>query len=65
MAEWSVKERGPYNYITNREQVQRYWAERLKEVKGSEELFTIGMRGIHDASMEGVMTPEEKLQGLQ
>ncbi len=65
VAEWSVRERGPYNYITNREQVQRYWAERLKEVKGSEELFTIGMRGIHDGSMEGVTTPEEKLQGLQ
>ncbi|MBR7051694.1 MAG: glycosyl hydrolase 115 family protein, partial [Bacteroidaceae bacterium] len=65
VAEWSVRERGPYNYITNREQVQRYWTERLKEVKGSEELFTIGMRGIHDGSMEGVTTPEEKLQGLQ
>ena len=65
VAEWSVKERGPYNYITNREQVQRYWAERLEEVKGSEELFTIGMRGIHDGSMEGVTTPEEKLRGLQ
>jgi len=34
-------------------------------VKGSEELFTIGMRGIHDGSMEGVKTPEEKLNGLQ
>ena len=65
VAEWSVRERGPYNYITNREQVQRYWTERLEEVKGSEELFTIGMRGIHDGSMEGVTTPEEKLQGLQ
>lgn len=65
VAEWSVKERGPYNYVTNRAEVQRYWAERLKEVKGSEELFTIGMRGIHDGSMEGVKTREEKLAGLQ
>ena len=65
VAEWDVKQRGPYNYITNRRAVQDYWAERLKEVKGSEELFTIGMRGIHDGSMEGVKTPEEKLNGLQ
>ena len=65
VAEWDVKVRGPYNYITNREQVRQYWSERLKEVRGSEKLFTIGMRGIHDGSMEGVNTPEEKLWGLQ
>ena len=65
VAEWDKKVRGDYNYITNRAEVQRYWTERLKEVKGSEEFFTIGMRGIHDGSMEGVKTKEEKLNGLQ
>ena len=65
VAEWDHSARGPYNYITNREQVQQYWIERLKEVKGSEEFFTIGMRGIHDGSMEGVKTKEEKLRALQ
>ncbi len=65
VAEWDAKKRGPYNYITNREQVQQYWIERVKEVKGSEEFFTIGMRGIHDGSMEGVKTKKEKLEGLQ
>ena len=65
VAEWNHELRGPYNYITNRQEVQQYWAERLKQVRGSEELFTIGMRGIHDGSMEGVSTKEEKLQGLQ
>lgn len=65
VSEWDTKKRGAYNYITNREQVRQYWAERLQQVKGSEELFTIGMRGIHDGSMEGVHTKEEKLAGLQ
>ena len=65
VAEWDHVSRGPYNYITNREQVQQYWIERLKEVKGYEEFFTIGMRGIHDGSMEGVHTKKEKLEGLQ
>ena len=65
VAEWNVKERGAYNYMTNRDAVKKYWIERLQEVRGSEELFTIGMRGIHDGSMEGVKTPEEKLNGLQ
>ena len=65
VAEWDVKQRGPYNYMTNRKAVSQYWTERLRQVAGSEELFTIGMRGIHDGSMEGVKTPEEKLNGLQ
>ena len=65
VAEWDVNQRGPYNFITNRTQVLQYWKERLQQVKGSEELFTLGMRGIHDGSMEGVKTKEEKLNGLQ
>lgn len=65
--EWDVKERGAYNYMTNRKAVHDYWIERLKEVKGSAggNMFTIGMRGIHDGSMEGVKTMDEKLQALQ
>ena len=65
VAEWNHAQRGPYNYITNRQQVQQYWIERLREVKGSEKLFTIGMRGIHDGAMEGVKTKQEQLAGLQ
>lgn len=65
VAEWDHAKRGAYNYMTNREQVQQYWIERLQQVKGSEEFFTIGMRGIHDGSMEGVKTKKEKLEGLQ
>ena len=53
--EWSVKERGKYNYVTNKEAVQNYWIERLKDVKGfGDYYYTIGMRGIHDGEMEGV-----------
>lgn len=65
--EWDVKERGAYNYMTNRKAVHDYWIERLKEVKGSAggNMFTIGMRGIHDGSMEGVKTMDEKLKALQ
>jgi hypothetical protein len=64
--EWDVKQRGAFNYKTNREQVQQYWIERLHEVSQSKDnMFTIGMRGIHDGSMEGYKTTQEKLEGLQ
>lgn len=33
LAEWNETKRGSFNYITNKQQVQNYWAERLKEVK--------------------------------
>ncbi len=67
VGEWDVKERGRFNYITNRDEVQKYWAERLDEVKNSNggNILTIGMRGIHDGSMEGVTTPQEKFDALQ
>ncbi len=65
VGEWSVKKRGAYNLFSNRKAVEDYWTERLKEVKGGEYIFTIGMRGIHDGSMEGVKTRKEKLIGLQ
>ncbi len=67
VGEWDVKTRGAYNYITNRAAVQEYWTERLKEVKGSSggNIFTIGMRGIHDGSMEGTKTMDEKFSALQ
>ena len=79
VGEWDVQERGRFNYRTNREAVQQYWAERLEEVKGEgfkvqgsrfkgkgqKSMFTIGMRGIHDSSMEGYTTEQEKLEGLQ
>lgn len=54
VGEWNVTLRGNYNYITNKENVQRYWIERLKETGSYENFYTIGMRGIHDSGMEGV-----------
>ena len=59
VGEWNTKERGAFNYRTNREAVQNYWIERLLEVKNSNDnMFTIGMRGIHDSSMEGYKTEQ-------
>lgn len=66
VGEWNTQERGAFNYLTNREAVQQYWTERLQEVKSSQNnIFTIGMRGIHDSSMEGYRTEQEKFEGLQ
>ncbi len=66
VGEWDEKQRGRFNYMTNRTAVHDYWKERLEEVRHSRNnMFTIGMRGIHDGSMEGVKTAEEKFNALQ
>lgn len=65
VGEWNQKKRGEYNFIANRQQVVDYWAERVDETKDMDALYTIGMRGIHDGSMLGVKTMEEKTKGLQ
>lgn len=65
VGEWDESLRGRYNYITNRQAVLDYWTERLLEMKGQPGLYTIGMRGIHDGSMEGVKGLEEKTAALQ
>ncbi len=67
VGEWNVEERGRFNYKTNRAAVQQYWIERLKEINASRVSghFTIGMRGIHDSSMEGYQSKQEKFDALQ
>ncbi|HVU36371.1 MAG TPA: glycosyl hydrolase 115 family protein [Opitutaceae bacterium] len=42
-----------YNYATNREGVRAYWEERIKTNGRFENIYTIGMRGIHDSAMQG------------
>jgi hypothetical protein len=63
-SEWNVAGKGDYNFIANRQNVLDYWAERLKELKNSENIFTIGMRGKHDGMMQGVKTLEEHKNAL-
>ena len=65
VGEWDVKKYGEYNYMTNRNTVQNYWIERLHEAGKFENIYTIGMRGVHDSGMEGVKTLQEKTDALQ
>ncbi|TDD95710.1 glycosyl hydrolase 115 family protein [Flavobacterium cellulosilyticum] len=62
--EWNEKELGHFNYVTNKENVFKYWEDRVKESKNVDAIFTIGMRGVHDSGMEGVKTNKEGVQLL-
>ncbi|MDR1380165.1 MAG: glycosyl hydrolase 115 family protein [Tannerella sp.] len=57
--EWDADGQGDYNYTTNRDAIIDYWTKRLKELSGSDNIHTIGMRGKHDGMMQGVRTLDE------
>jgi hypothetical protein len=59
VSEWTAPHE-QYNYATHAEQVRAYWAERLKANGRFENLYTLGMRGIHDSGMQGGGTVAEK-----
>lgn len=62
--EWKQAGKGEYNYISNRENVLKFWEERVKELAGADNLYTLGMRGIHDGKMYGVHTLQEQKEAM-
>ena len=58
--EWKVRGNGKYDFVNNKENVLRFWENRVKEVAGQPILYTIGMRGVHDGPMQGAKTIEEQ-----
>ncbi len=63
--EWHRDGQGEYDYVTNRAGVLKYWDDRLRTNGRFENVYTVGMRGIHDSGMPGGGTPDEKAQRLQ
>jgi hypothetical protein len=62
--EYGVKP-GPWRYDTNREQIYRYWLDRVIQTKFLESVYTVGMRGIHDSGIPGPRDIQSKLALLQ
>lgn len=62
--EWNHDTNGAYNFFTNKDKVVDYWSERLKEVSNYENVYTVGMRGIHDGAMEGAKNVQQQVAGL-
>ncbi|MGO4770556.1 glycosyl hydrolase 115 family protein [Flavobacterium sp. W22_SRS_FK3] len=65
--EWKPKVYGDYNYFTNKTQVDKYWQDRLDEVKAfqNETIMTLGMRGVHDSKMEGAKDLKESINMVE
>jgi hypothetical protein len=58
---WSVKEKGAWNYGTNRDSLFDIWQSTAKERGNEEAVWTLGIRGIHDRGMEGPKEMPERI----
>ena len=65
ISEWDEKIFGDYNFVTNPDGVLKYWEQRVRENGKFENVYTVGMRGIHDGAMPGGGTEREKAARLQ
>lgn len=65
VGEWNEKTMGAFNYISNKETVYKYWEDRVKESKGINAMYSMGMRGVHDSKMEGIKDAKEAVPLLE
>ena len=64
VGEWK-EDKKLYDYTKNPEGVRRYWEERVQENGRYENLYTLGMRGIHDSPIQGPKTQAERIKLLE
>ncbi|MEQ1641952.1 MAG: glycosyl hydrolase 115 family protein [Pyrinomonadaceae bacterium] len=64
VGEWKAN-KDDFNFVTNRTLVTEYWDKRVSENARYENIYTIGMRGIHDSPILGTKTQAERIPLLE
>lgn len=62
--EWDSKRDGDWDYKKNRKTIYDKLDNRVKEASPYENVYTLAMRGLHDAGMRGNLSEQEKVQVL-
>ncbi|MDV6330906.1 glycosyl hydrolase 115 family protein [Asticcacaulis sp. 201] len=65
LREWDETRRGPFDFTRNRDEIARYWSERIQQSQPYENIYTVGLRGIHDGPMQGADTTQARRQVLE
>ena len=60
-SEWDQERDGDWNYKTNRNVIWKKWDNRLAEAAQYENIYTVAMRGVHDAGLRGNLPMEERV----
>lgn len=59
------KAHGPWRYDTNKEEIYRFFDDRVKQSVNNEAVYTVGMRSTGDGAMQGPPTVEGKVKLLE
>ncbi|MBN1515017.1 glycosyl hydrolase 115 family protein [Candidatus Sumerlaeota bacterium] len=65
VTEWDKAAMGEWDYETNKEKIYQYWEDRIKSNGQYENVYTVGMRGIHDSGIPGGGSDLEKRARLE
>ena len=64
-SEWSKERDGEWNYLTNKEVILQKFHNRLRETAAYDNIYTTGMRGLHDEAMKGSTDPKVRARTLE
>ncbi|HKP68533.1 MAG TPA: glycosyl hydrolase 115 family protein, partial [Pyrinomonadaceae bacterium] len=64
VGEWKT-DKNTYNFVTNANGVTDYWEQRVRENGKFENIYTLGMRGIHDSPIMGTKSQAERIPLLE
>lgn len=65
VTEWPHDQAKMWNPVTNLPAILEYWEQRVRENGRYENVYTMGMRGVHDSGMPGGGTVDEKRERLE
>lgn len=60
--EWDLQRDGDWNYATNAKAVWNKWNSRLTEAARFDNIYTMGMRGLHDAGLRGNLPIDQQVE---
>ena len=64
-SEWDKERDGEWNYETNSATILKKLDDRIRETAQYDNIYTMGMRGLHDEAMKGSTDPKDRARTLE
>ena len=65
LSEWDKSRDGEWNYETNSATILKKLDNRIRETAQYDNIYTMGMRGLHDEAMKGSTDPKDRARTLE
>lgn len=64
-SEWNKQRDGEWNYETNSATILKKLDDRIRDTKAFDNIYTMGLRGLHDEAMKGSTNPKDRARTLE